>query len=92
MTKLEQLNAEQKKWMEKKVTGSASAIARHHKIAQSQKEIDYYELGDTISRAAIQVKLAEIGEIQGEIKRLTAVVEEKRRTLITHVFGEQTII
>ncbi|MDS9471437.1 hypothetical protein [Sporosarcina pasteurii] len=77
---------------EQEVTGAASSIQRHHKLAQLQKEIDYYELGDTISRKDIQVKLAEIEGIQEEINRLTAVVEEKRRTLLTHVFGEQTII
>lgn len=33
---------------------------RHQKIAQVQKELEYYELGDRISRKEIQDKLVGI--------------------------------
>lgn len=92
MTKLEQLYAKQKQLEEQQVTGVAAAMQRYQRNSQLQKEIDYYELGDTISREEIQVELAEITRIQEEINRLTAVVDEKKRKLKASVFGEHTAL
>lgn len=92
MTKLDQLYTKLTELEEQHVTGVASSMHRHHKMAQLQQEIDYYELGDTISREEIQVELAEMEEIQKEINRLTSVLDEKRQKLITNVFGSQSII
>ena len=57
-----------------------------------QKEIDYYELGDNISRKHIQEELAEIETIQEEVNRLTAVVADRRRKLMENVFGAHAVI
>ena len=92
MTNLQQLYAERERLKRQKATGVASAMKRHQEISKIQKEIDYYELGDNISRAQIQEELAEIELLQVEINRLTAVVAERRRILTANVFGEHTAI
>ncbi|WP_172370783.1 hypothetical protein [Sporosarcina jiandibaonis] len=92
MTNLQQLYAERERLKRQKATGVASAMKRHQEIEKLQKEIDYYELGDNISRAQIQEELAEIETLQEEVNRLTAVVAERRRVLAAKVFGEHTAI
>ena len=92
MTNLQQLYAERERLKRQKVTGVASAMKIHQEISKIQKEIDYYELGDSISRAQIQEELAEIEVLQVEINRLTAVVAERRRLLAAMVFGKHTAI
>lgn len=92
MTNLEMLYAEQRRLKRQQPTSTASAMGRHQKLAQVQREIDYYELGDTISRSKIQSELAKIEELQNEIDRLTSFVDEKRKQLMTNVFGVQKII
>ena len=67
-------------------------MKRLQEISKLQQEIDYYELGETISRAQIQEELAEIELLQGEIDRLTAVVAERKRSLAAHVFGGHAAI
>ena len=88
MTNLQQLYAERERLKRQKATGVSSAMKRHSEISKIQQEIDYYELGETISRAQIQEELAEIQLLQEEIDRLTAVVAERKRVLSAHVFGE----
>ena len=92
MTNLQQLYAERERFKRQKATGVASAMKRHQEISEIQKEIEYYELGENISRAQIQEELAEIELLQVEINRLTAVVAERRRLLAANVFGENTAI
>ena len=92
MTKLQQLYEEQSRLNAQKVTGSAGAMQRHQKTSKIEQEIDYYELGDSISRKHIQEELAEIETFQEEVNRLTAIVSDRRRKLIVNVFGEHTTI
>ena len=92
MTKLEQLYEEQSRLNSQKVTGSASAMEKHQRKSNLQKEIDYYELGDNISRKHIQEELAEIETMQEEVNRLTAVVADKKRKLMENVFGAHAVI
>jgi hypothetical protein len=92
MTNLQQLYAEHERLKRQKATGVASAIKRHQEITKIQKEIEYYELGDSISREQIQEELAEIELLQVEVNRLTEVVAERRRLLAAKVFGEHTAI
>jgi len=92
MIKLEQLYEERNRLNTREVTGFAGAMQRHRKREKIQEEINYYELGDNISRKHIQKELAEIETIQGEVNRLTAVVEERRRKLMVNVFGANTVI
>ncbi|MBO1911632.1 hypothetical protein [Sporosarcina sp. 6E9] len=92
MKKLQQLYAERERLKGREATGVAGAMLRHQKISQVEKEIAYYELGDSISRAEIQEELAEIESLQAEIDRLTAVVTERRRILKTSVFGGHAAI
>ena len=88
MTKLQELYEQREQLQAKKVTGYASAVKRHHEIAKLQKEIDYFEQGDSISRARVQEDLNEIETLQQEINRLTIQVGEKKRKLMVNVFGE----
>ena len=81
MTNLQQLYAERERLKRQKATGVASAMKRHQEISKLQQEIEYYELGETISRAQIQEELAEIELLQVEIDRLTAVVAERKRVI-----------
>ena len=92
MTNLQQLYAERERLKRQNATGVASAMKRHQEVSKIQKEIDYYELGENISRAQIQEELAEIELLQVEIDRLTAVVAERRRVLAANVFGEHAAI
>ena len=92
MTNLQQLYAERERLKRQKATGVASAMKRHQEVSKIQEEIDYYELGETISRAQIQEELAEIELLQVEINRLTTVVAERKRLLAANVFGEHTAI
>lgn len=92
MTNLEMLYAEQRQIKKQQPTSTASAMSRHQKLAKVQREIEYYELGDTISRTEIQEELEEIKGLQKEIDRLTWIVREKRENLVTNVFGDQEII
>ena len=92
MTNLQQLYAERERLKRQKATGVASAMKRHQEISKLQQEIEYYELGETISRTQIQEELAEIELLQVEIDRLTAIVAERRRLLAAHVFGGNTAI
>ena len=92
ITNLQQLYADREKLKAQKVTGYAGAMQRHQKVSKLQKEIDYYELGDAISRTRIQDEMVEIDFIQEEINRLKAVVAEKRSILMGNVFGEHTSI
>lgn len=85
------LYAEKRRLTKQQPTSTVSAMGRHQKLAQVQEEIDYYELGDTISRTEIQDELEEITGLQEEIDRLTRIVKEKRRKLMTNVFGVQEI-
>lgn len=87
MTKLKELYEEREKIEGRKVTGTAGSMHKLQKLRKLQKEIDYYELGDTISRAEIQKELAEIEVLQGEIDRLSEVVAERRRVLKQSIFG-----
>ena len=60
MMKLQQLYAEQGRLKERKATGFAGMVQRHQKNSKLQKEIDYYELDDSISREEIQAELKKI--------------------------------
>ena len=92
MTTLQELYAERKQLETKEVTGYAGAMLRHQKLEELQKEIDYYELGDVISRTQIQGDLNEIESLQEEIDRLQAEVTEKRSVLMASIFGEHATI
>ena len=67
-------------------------MQRRNEKQKLQKEIDYYELGDSISRMHIPEGLAEIELIQDGVNRLTAVVAERRRKLMENVFWENVVI
>lgn len=92
MTNLQQLYAERERLKRQKVTGVASSMKIHQEISKIQEEIEYYELGDSISRVQIQEELAEIEVLQEEINRLTADVAERRHLLAAMVFGKHTAI
>ncbi|MHA6261161.1 hypothetical protein ACXYMX_14840 [Sporosarcina sp. CAU 1771] len=87
MTKLQELYTEQKELKERKATSTAGAMQRHQQLANVQREIDYYEQGDSISKAYIQEKVDEISTIQKEIDLLTGTLTEKKRILNEVVFG-----
>ena len=52
MTNLQQLYAERERLKRQKVTGVASSMKIHQEISKIQEEIEYYELGDSISESA----------------------------------------
>ena len=92
MTNLQLLYAERERLKRQEVTGVASAMKRQQEISKLQQEIEYYELGDSISRAQIQEELAEIELLQVKINRLMAVVAERKHALSATVFGEHAVI
>lgn len=90
MTKLKELYEEREKIEGRKITGTAGSMHKLKKLRTLQKEIDYYELGDTLSKSEIQKELAEIEVLQVEIDRLTKVVAERRCVLKKTIFGAYT--
>lgn len=86
MTKLKELYKEREQIEGRKITGTAGSMQKLQKLRELQKEIDYYELGDTLSKTEIQKELAEIEVLQVEIDRLTEVVAERRRVLKKTIF------
>jgi len=88
---LQELYAKRKQLETKEPTGVAGAMLRHNKLADLQRKIDYYERGDVISRAKIQVELKEIESLQEEVDCLHEVAE-MRSVLMTSVFGEHATI
>lgn len=92
MTTLEELYAKQNALKDKEVTGFASSMKRKVMMDELQKEIEYYERGDVITRTEIQADLAEMKKIHEEINRLNYSLNEKKQKLWTKVFGEQSIV
>lgn len=88
MNILEELYARKKEVEQQKINSMASSMLRRQKLNRIQREIDYYEQGDEISRNAVQQQLAEIDKLQKQIDQLAVDLANKKTTLLNDVFGE----
>lgn len=91
MTILKKLYSKQESLSKKKATGSASAMKLHRDRKAVQEEIDYYELGDSLSKETIQKELKEIQTLEKKISHLTEELNDKKQSLNRYIYGNHQV-